>query len=469
MFKIIFKIFLMWPLMIVSATAAIVNIPADFATIQAGVDGSGEGDTILIWPGTYRENVVVDEHSSVLASLFLTTGDFSYIPNTVIDGDSAGSVIAFAIWYDSISAAIGLTLTNGGGMYAGGGVYAQASPTISDNIIASNSASRGGGIFSYGDIKIKNNIIRNNHATVAGGGITSYWGYITAEDNLIVDNSSEIYGGGIHIESNWGAIIKNNIIAANRSPYIGGGIVFYANDVGGEVTGNLIIDNQSAQGASIELSFGTYNLTNNTICNNHGSPFGLVFVEFCEATFNNNILWNNAAREVLVDSGATASITYSDIQGGYDGEGNIDDYPMLVDSANGNYHLLAGSPCIDTGDPDSPVDPDSSRADMGAYYYDHLTSADETIEIPVSIALHQNYPNPFNQTTAVRFELAQTARVTLDIYDLLGRSISKLLDSELAAGGYEINWRADNLASGIYFYKLQAGDFHITKRLTLLK
>ena len=67
-------------------------------------------------------------------------------------------------------------------------------------------------------------------------------------------------------------------------------------------------------------------------------------------------------------------MTYSCVSTGLSGSGNISDTPSFVDGTNGDFNLLVGSPCIDTGDPNSALDPDSTRADMGAIYYEQLTN-----------------------------------------------------------------------------------------------
>jgi hypothetical protein len=77
------------------ASATIINVPADSSTIQGGINGSSNGDTVLVQPGTYVENINFNGHNIVLGSLFLTTGDTIYISTTIIDGDSAGTVVTF--------------------------------------------------------------------------------------------------------------------------------------------------------------------------------------------------------------------------------------------------------------------------------------------------------------------------------------------------------------------------------------
>jgi hypothetical protein len=88
---------------------------------------------------------------------------------------------------------------------------------------------------------------------------------------------------------------------------------------------------------------------------------------------------------------------------------------------------------------------------------------------PVKYSLSSNYPNPFNPSTTIRYSLAETERVTLNIYDLLGREVFKLLDEEKPAGEYEIKWNAASFPSGAYFVRMQAGQFSETRKLLLMK
>jgi hypothetical protein len=88
---------------------------------------------------------------------------------------------------------------------------------------------------------------------------------------------------------------------------------------------------------------------------------------------------------------------------------------------------------------------------------------------PREYKLEQNYPNPFNPSTKFEFHIAARALVTLKIYDLLGREIQTLVNEERPQGIYTVTWSADQLPSGIYFYRLQAGTYTETKKLILLK
>jgi len=84
-------------------------------------------------------------------------------------------------------------------------------------------------------------------------------------------------------------------------------------------------------------------------------------------------------------------------------------------------------------------------------------------------ALAQNYPNPFNPTTTIGFSIKNAEFSTLKVYDLLGREVAVLVNERMAAGVHEVTFDAAGLAGGVYFYRLQAGDFHQTNRLLLLK
>jgi photosystem II stability/assembly factor-like uncharacterized protein len=87
----------------------------------------------------------------------------------------------------------------------------------------------------------------------------------------------------------------------------------------------------------------------------------------------------------------------------------------------------------------------------------------------ISYYLEQNYPNPFNSTTNIRYKISLAGRVTLKVYDLLGREAATLLDRYQGSGSYDVIFQADDLTSGIYFYKLTSGNFMDTKKLILLK
>jgi hypothetical protein len=257
--------------------------------------------------------------------------------------------------------------------YCGGAIYCyNSNPTIINNNIANNSASKGGGIYceSNSNPAIGGNIICENSAEVCGGGIycddysnPSICGNVISENSVI--NSQFSQGGGIYIGVFSTPIINNNIISHNYVTWRGGGILCSNFVYFSDIINNTIISNHAADGG------------------------GLYSVEsFPELT--NCIFWNNAHQQISYTQ--ISLVTYCNIQGGWPGTGNISVNPMFVNPHQNDYRLQWSSPCIDSGDPD-PIynDPDGTRADMGAWYYDQsmpvcilLTPYNVPIQIPAS-------------------------------------------------------------------------------------
>jgi hypothetical protein len=98
-----------------------------------------------------------------------------------------------------------------------------------------------------------------------------------------------------------------------------------------------------------------------------------------------------------------------------------------------------------------------------------LVGVEEEGGIPMEYSMSQNYPNPFNPTTKFKFALPQRSLTKLTIYDLLGREVQTMLNKELEAGYHEINFDASNFPSGVYYYRIQSGDFVQTKKMILIK
>jgi hypothetical protein len=90
-------------------------------------------------------------------------------------------------------------------------------------------------------------------------------------------------------------------------------------------------------------------------------------------------------------------------------------------------------------------------------------------EIIKEFELSQNFPNPFNPNTTIRYQIPKSGNVTLKIYDVLGAEVTTLVNEEKVAGKYEVSFNASKLASGVYIYRIQAGDFISSKKMILLK
>jgi len=110
----------------------------------------------------------------------------------------------------------------------------------------------------------------------------------------------------------------------------------------------------------------------------------------------------------------------------------------------------------------------------GSIHYTQSVSVNVTIlavleREPQEFRVHQNYPNPFNPSTQIRYEVPRPSSVLLRVYDLLGQEVATLVNEAKQPGRYEVQWNAERFSSGVYFYRLQAGDYVETKKLLLLK
>ena len=133
---------------------------------------------------------------------------------------------------------------------------------------------------------------------------------------------------------------------------------------------------------------------------------------------------------------------------------NNDNMPGIV---NGRLHLLIDG---DTFDLSSHYDPVGIEKDPN--------------QIPENFRLFQNYPNPFNPITTLRYDLPENAMVNISIYDMMGRIVNNLVNSQQNTGYKSIQWNAANdagspVSAGIYLYMIQAGDFRQTRKMVLLK
>ena len=98
-----------------------------------------------------------------------------------------------------------------------------------------------------------------------------------------------------------------------------------------------------------------------------------------------------------------------------------------------------------------------------------LSHTDSPGELPTDYILYQNYPNPFNPTTRISYSLSNPGKVSIIVYDILGKEVAVLLNEEKAIGNYYVDFVSDNLSSGIYFYQLKANNFVENKKDGLIE
>ena len=293
-----------------------------------------------------------------------------------------------------------------------------------------------------------------------------------------------MYGGGIVLNYT-GAVIRNNIIYNNQvyqavpgAPTFGGGGIWMVSNLGNTpkiIENNTIVGNSSSGTGSGAAGRG-----------------GGVLVWATTFEGKNNIIWSNTqtlGTQVVQLGGGVANLFYNLVEGGWPGIGNIDVNPNFEKTS---FYLSDSSACIDGGDPDPAYnDPEGDpgmgkwpskgtvRNDIGAYGGPFSTELGEFTISSVANDNHsslvpgyklmQNYPNPFNPITNIQFRISNFEFVNLKVYDALGNEISTLINEELSAGEYEIEFDGKELPSGIYYYQLSVGSFRESKKMVLLK
>jgi hypothetical protein len=155
------------------------------------------------------------------------------------------------------------------------------------------------------------------------------------------------------------------------------------------------------------------------------------------------------------------SVDTTGVRGPRKADGSLPDITFM--------HLKAGSQFVDAGT-DVGLSYSGSAPDLGCFEYSAatgVTAADKSI--PAQYKLSQNYPNPFNPSTVISYQLSANSRVTLKVYDVLGREVATLVDGVQPAGNRTAVWNASRFASGLYFYRLRTSSYQETKKMMLLK
>ncbi|TKJ40124.1 hypothetical protein CEE37_10335 [candidate division LCP-89 bacterium B3_LCP] len=245
------------------------------------------------------------------------------------------------------------------------------------------------------------------------------------------------------------------------------------------ISHNLIYDNISVlNGAGIFATYSsTVTIINNTVVNNECTSTsteakgGGICVGTGNSSFSgqNNIIYYNSSYNDPEIYG-TVQLTYSCVSTGLAGTGNISNSPEFLDLIGGDLNLHETSPCIDAGDPNSPLDPDGTTADMGALFYDHGlgVNSDNPLIQPSTMRLSA-YPNPFNPVAVIRYQLPVMSYVSLIVYDISGRLVTELANGWQDTGEHEAIFDGSDLASGIYIYRLSSGDQAISGKTVLMK
>ena len=373
--------------------AATIRVPSEQPTIQAGIDAVADGDTVLVAPGIYAgsENRDLDYAGKAITVMSENGPDV-----TVIDCGSGGRGFCFDSGETADSKLTGFTIT-GGVEEKGGGIYCEkSSPSIANCVISDNRTSYfypvgyGAGLYfktstsSVTDCVISDNTAISWYHYGSGAGIYCYNSRITVTDCSVSGNQSEWerngYGGGIYCkESSFKAY--NCLVSENVASAYGGGIYCSASLL--ELENCLILWNSSMykKGGGICYAGSFATVTNCTFFQNSATGYqgggGGIRSSGSPMYIRNCILWGDAPAEIEY-SGNPPVVDYSDVQGGWPGEGNIQEKPRFIYAIGFDCLLRPLSPCIDAGDP-SIEDalyriprwpdwyPNEARSDMGAY------------------------------------------------------------------------------------------------------
>ncbi|KPA19323.1 hypothetical protein MHK_000442, partial [Candidatus Magnetomorum sp. HK-1] len=288
----------------------IIHIPEDQPTIQAGIDIADDGDVILVQPGIYTENIDFKGKSISVGSLFLVTGDTSYITQTIINGNQNGSVVSFTSEEDQQSVLNGFTLTNGSGSnqysstgFDGGAIICkQSGPVLTNLIIDYNESDYGSGISCIQNANpiLANVHMKNNHARKYGGGL-----FISDDSqpiiakSMIFNNTANESGAGIYCANSVVLWLKNSEVHNNSAVIKGGGIYLdHSTGLFSHLTiANNQVNGEDGTGGGLYLvqksdaSFFNVNIANNTAVNKGAG----VYCETSDPIITDSSITNNSA------------------------------------------------------------------------------------------------------------------------------------------------------------------------------
>ncbi|MDM7993123.1 MAG: hypothetical protein QUS11_07390 [Candidatus Fermentibacter sp.] len=463
-----------------SVHAGTIRVPSQQPTIQDAIVAASDGDSILVWPGTYHEWIDFIGKDVVLLSL-------SGPADTVIDGSPQGdgsdanysSTVTFENGETRSAVIQGFTITGGQGTYlygpiCGGGILClESSPTIRGNIITGNELmefytgiGERGGIYSYqGAPMIVANVISDNIAQGGaggeGGGIWCVFGETIIMNNVICSNLAEGSGGGINCSGTSGGLavhIVNNTIVGNSGTFGGG--IDCARAV--ELRNCILWDNEaSVSGPEISLRSAT--------------PASVLDVDYSDI--------EGEQTGIYVWTGSTLDW----------GLGMLDQYPVFEPGPLSLYHLEAGSsPCIDTGDPSVacrdfedtgspgyPLWPSLGliRNDMGAfggplsvYWTNRMTGIGQEegqSSGPGRPALHVS-PNPASSFCIASLDLPSNGMVDLWVTDSSGRRVVSSYTGMLPSGLHVFELDLSGQPCGMYFVVSRCGQVSAMQRIVVI-
>jgi len=380
-----------------AAFGAIIHVPGDSATIQAGINGAVNGDTILVADGTYTGggNRDIDFGGKLVVVKSENGPELCIIDS---EGDSLNYHRGFYFHSGEDFKAVVEGFTVRGGYIGpdtkypqgkGGGIRcdSSSSPTFKNNLIDGNYATLGGGIYCSGSSnpRISDNTIRGNLGFECGGGIYCNSSNPIIENNCISGNSTNSYGAGIYCAES-DAVIIDNTINMNTAYLRGGGI--YCAAFNPKIIGNVISGNSANWCGGINCQFSDATIIGNIVIDNSAIFVGGIFCDYASPIISNNTIVGNSSAEHFASgvycagwsfptldnciisfnrssevpavgcfTPATFTVTCCNIYGNDVGDwvgciadqeginGNFSLDPFFCDTALGDYHISSSSPC----------------------------------------------------------------------------------------------------------------------------
>jgi hypothetical protein len=496
-------------------------------TIQKAAETLTPGDTVYVRKGTYRERVIPQNSGSIGSYIVYMAhpGDEVTIEgnNITLPSEWGGLLEISSLSYIVMS---GFRIINAGPNDNSVGILVDNSNhIIVRNNYTYNTVSSGIGVWNSYNIVIDGNEVemacndgeqecitvavtnnfevRNNHVhhggpgSIGGEGIDIKEGSFNGKvyKNVVHD----INRLGIYVDS-WDKNTFNIEVFGNLVHDCAEDGFVLASEAGGLLDNIKVYNNiayQNAVGMTVagwgedvpERPMSNIKIINNTFYNN-GDPQwgGGISVENPDIeniVIRNNIVSQNLMFQIQIENPVqNLQIDHNLIDGYRDypdevyGNDFVEGNPMFVDIVNVDFNLQESSPAINKGSlEDAPDDdfngnirPQSGAIDIGAFEYTGSTGVKDYKNDPgISFMLYQNFPNPFNPETTIRFYVGQPCQIVLTVYNILGKVVVQLADEYFQVGQHMMSFNVLTLSSGVYFCRMETGDFCAVRKMVVLE
>ncbi len=393
------------------ASAAVLHVPAQYATITAALAACAAGDTVKVEAGTYSPSETGETYplNIVVGGIHLLGAGMGL---AILDAEETGRVIFHnAPGGGRIS---GFTIT-GGLSERGSGIWIrQSDPEIDHNLVIGNTATaRAAGVYLDQNATpwIHHNVIWESRDGVPGDSVDPHGVVIEGNPAGIFEHNlvGRTDGNGLLTGGTANPVVRHNIHYENGTPGPppnGRGICWFSS------AGPLVVHNRSS------------------------------------ATLPDPLAGRGRGRQRRRGELWTPRRVY----------GNLDGDPLFVDDDNLDFHLQPTSPAIDAGDPALPGDPDGTVADIGPFYFDQGIVSVPSGDGGGLVESLRGSPNPFRGSTQIYFSLRETAAVRIDIVDARDAACARYTPGVVGGAG-GLRWdgrdqRGASVASGVYFLRV---------------